>query len=143
MPKINLKIYLIISVILSFLIIFFLTLVFINYKRQVGITPTTAPIPTLELYPTAYISPDIVHPTDFTGVLEEELPPEIKNASDQIQELSNQVPIAHPSFAIDFSWEEYKFIVALNEPKDQAMVDFENWISQNYPDIPTEEFIIE
>ncbi|OGK23970.1 hypothetical protein A2954_07380 [Candidatus Roizmanbacteria bacterium RIFCSPLOWO2_01_FULL_37_12] len=139
----NKKIFIALVIILIFLIILFTTLNLANQQKQI---PVTTPTPTVELlpeqFPSAVITPEIIPPTGFTGVLDEELPPEIKNESEQIQDLSNKVPLTQPQFTIDFNWDEYKFTVSLNEPKDQAKATFEEWLKNNYPAIPLDRFIL-
>lgn len=142
MPKPNLKIYLLISLSIILLVILALSLIFKNQKKEDTIAPSPTIEPLPDQFPSAYVTPEIILPTGFTGVLDEELPAEIKNESVQIQDLSNKVPLSQPLFNIDFNWDEYKFIITLKEPKDQTRSSFEEWLKQNYPAIPLDEFII-
>ena len=141
MPKPNIKIYIVISLVIILVTLFLLSIVLSKRKEQ-QISPTPSITPITDQFSNSNITPEVIQPTGFTGVLEEELPTEIKNESEQVQELSNRVPISEAQFDIDFDWGEYKFIVKLKEPKDQAQTTFDQWLQQNYPNIPIEEFII-
>lgn len=104
------------------------------------------PAPT-SIFPTKYVIkpssiPNLIPPTDFTGVKEETLPPEIINLTQEKQNLKKKVPISQASFMINFDYEQDKFIVNLNEPKSESQVNFEKWRENYYPNIPTDRFLL-
>lgn len=146
MDKPNFKIYFILALALGILLILILILSYIRKNRE-GITPPPEfPTPTSvefpsNITPTSQLTPPESHPT-FTGVLEETLPPDIQALSDQNQALLRKTPLYQPLFNIDFDYGEDKFIVSLNDPKDQARTSFEDWLKDNYPAIPLDRFIL-
>ena len=143
MEKKQIKIIIVLGIILVILIIIFAVL---NLSRQQKKESVIVPTPTQEPFtgeePTTVVTPEQINPGDFTGVLEEELPPEVRAESEQMQDLSYKVPITQPLFEIDFNWEEYKFVVTLKDPEDQARTAFEDWLKNNYSGIPLNQFII-
>lgn len=144
----NIKIYLAVS---GILIVLFLIVTFVPFgKKPINNQPPTInnfPTPTLVEVNrppvtnplTTSLSPTI-EPADFTGVKEEELPQEIKNISLQKQDLRSKLPLNLSTFSIDFDYAEDKFVVTLNDPKDQARTEFENWRKANYPALVTSQF---
>ena len=146
MNKPNLKIYLILILIVAVLITLIFIFSYLRKKRGVIEPPPVFPTPTSvefpsDITPTDELTPPESHPT-FTGVLEEELPPDLKALSEQKQALKRNVPLTQPLFSIDFDYGEDKFIVSLNDPKDQARTSFEDWLKDNYPAIPLDRFIL-
>ena len=147
MDRVNLKMYLILALALGILLILILIVTYINQKKQETKPPYETPTPTSitspsNFVPTNKLSPTLIHPTGFTGVFEEELPPDIKSLSEQKQALKSLVPFVQPQFNIDFDCGEDKCVVNLNGPKDQSLTSFENWLKSNYPSLPLDRFII-
>jgi flagellar basal body-associated protein FliL len=87
-------------------------------------------------------TPSLIEPNAFTGVLEDTLPKEIQDLSDQKQTLKKMTPLSQPLFMISFDYSEDKFIVNLNEPKNESQISFYDWKNTNYPNIPNDRFIV-
>lgn len=81
-------------------------------------------------------------PADFTGVAEEELPQPILDLANQKKDLRQKTPLDLSTFTIDFDYSADKFVVSLNDPKDQARTEFESWRTANYPGLGTDQFLI-
>ncbi len=147
----NVKVYLAISGALIVLLILIIIIPF--SKKQPVSSPNpqqqaTNLIPTsVETNPSASSgqannpSPMIVK-ADFTGVVEEELPPQVLDTSLQKKDLRQKVPLDLSTFSIDFDYGEDKFIVSLKDPKDQAKQEFETWRTNNYPGLGSEQFLL-
>jgi hypothetical protein len=60
----------------------------------------------------------------------------------QKQNLRLKTPLEEMYFTITFDYGEDKFIVDLKEPKEVSQKEFNQWLSTNYPLIPTDRFII-
>lgn len=147
MDRSNLKIYLALAFALVVLLLLFFIVAFIRQKRQSNNPTNQVPSPTSiqaspNSSPTEKLIPPFIHPTGFTGVKEEELPPDLKTLSEQKQALKREVPVNKELFTIDFNYAEDKFTVALKEPKDQARISFTDWLKTNYPALPLDRFII-
>lgn len=142
MPQPNIKLYLALSGVLAIILIVILVIPLgmrnrTNNANKNFPTPTTVqsagsnagqaegPIPTKE----------------FTGVEEEALPQEIVDQSTQKKELRYKTPLSFTTFSIDFDYAEDKFKVALLDPKDSALKEFEEWKKNSYPLIPMDQFI--
>jgi len=130
---------------LFFIILMVFTLFLQNRKKTVGkIIPS--PNPTL-FFPTTHqgaktrltpkptlttnIIPTTILPT-FTGVEEEKIPQEIVDFSQQKLNLIQRLPLKTTNFSIDFDYENDKFIVKLNPPKEESQKKFEDWLKNNY-----------
>ena len=145
----NIKVYLGISFALIILFIFILIIPFSNKKisPQKTTTPSSnQPFPTSietdstdSTNSTNTLTPI---PADFTGVAEEELSKEIIDLAAQKKDLRQKVLLNLSTFTIDFDYGEDKFIVTLNEPKDQSQKEFESWRAANYPGLSTEQFLL-
>ncbi len=141
MPTPNIKVYLAISgvILVLFLIVTFIPLgkkSTTNQEQNNFPTPTTVEINQSqdnEQTPT-------IEPVDFTGVAELEVPQETVNLSLQKQDLRSKVPLDLSTFTVDFDYNEDKFVVTLNDPKDQARSEFENWRNTNYPSLGNNQF---
>jgi hypothetical protein len=81
-------------------------------------------------------------PATFTGGIDEPVPQNIINVSNQKRGLQSKLPLSLSTFSIDFNYSEDKFEVTLNDPKDQAKKEFENWRATNYPSLSAEQFLI-
>ena len=136
----NIKIYLAVS---GVLIVLFLIVTFIPFgKKPTNNQPpgtNNFPTPTsIEIIPSPVTNPPTggqtptIEPADFTGVKEEELPPETAKISLQKQDLRSKLPLNLSTFSIDFDYSEDKFVITLKDPKDQARQEFENWRKANY-----------
>ena len=146
----NIKVYLGIS---FALIILFILILVIPFSKKTSPQKTTTPTPnqpfptSIETNPstnsgqTNNQSPTSL-PADFTGVAEEELPPQVLDASLQKKDLRQKTPLDLSTFIIDFDYGEDKFTVTLKDPKDQARREFENWKTSNYPGLGNEQFMI-
>jgi len=130
MPQPKIKLYILISgIIVVFLVIFFSLSLIKRTNTTTNEVPTSEPTPTIEI-------------GAFTGGLYATLPPEVAQLTKQKQDLRSKVPLTLSTFSIDFDYGEDKFVVTLNEPKDQARTEFENWRNSNYPALPLGEFIM-
>jgi hypothetical protein len=109
-------------------------------KSTINQSPVTNfPTPTL-----VEINPPSPNPTisvsDFTGVLEVTIPQPTVDAANQKRSLRDKLPLTLSTFSIDFDYREDKFIVTLNEPKDAARTEFDNWLKSNYPAVNINQF---
>jgi hypothetical protein len=142
----NIKVYLGIS---FALIILFILILIIPFSKKISPQKTTTPSLN-QPFPTsvetnqqsAIDNQQLTIPaSDFTGVAEEELPPEVLDASLQKKDLRQKTPLDLSTFAIDFDYNEDKFVVTLLDPKDQAQKEFENWRTTNYPGLGSDQFL--
>lgn len=137
----NIKVYLAISGALIILFILVLVIPFTKKTTPSPLQPTASPpFPTSIQTDSTDSTDSISIPADFTGVAEEELPPEVLDTSLQKKDLRQKVPLNLTAFLIDFDYSEDKFIVTLNEPKDQAKKEFEEWLKNNYPNLNINQF---
>lgn len=144
----NIKVYLGIS--FALIILFILILVIPFSKKTTNDNPQPTPY---NLQPTSvetnsFPSNQVTNnqafaiPADFTGVAEEELPPQVLDTSLQKKDLRQQTPLDLSAFTIDFDYNQDKFMVILKDPKDQARQEFENWRSANYPGLSSDQFLL-
>jgi hypothetical protein len=141
----NVKVYLAISGALIILFILVLVIPFTkrsvtNNQQSTNNFPTPTSVETNQ--PSVTNPTPITVPADFTGVAEEQLPKEIIDLAAQKKDLRQKVPLNLSAFTIDFDYGEDKFIVNLNEPKDQSQKEFENWRTSNYPALNTDQFLL-
>lgn len=137
----NIKLYLAIS---GVLIVLFLIVIFVPFGKK----PTkpqspihTVPTPTLVIVDQSHDIQNIVEePIDFTGVADEEIPPNIANTAAEKQNLMNQTPFDSGLFKVDFDYSEDKFIITLAEPKQENRQQFDQWLKDNYPNLSTNQF---
>lgn len=137
----NIKLYLAIS---GVLIVLFLIVIFVPFGKK----PTkpqspihTVPTPTLVIVDQSHDIQNIVEePIDFTGVADEEIPPNIANTAAEKQNLMNQTPFDSGLFKVDFDYSEDKFIITLAEPKQESRQQFDQWLKDNYPNLSTNQF---
>jgi len=143
------------------MVLLILTLVIQNSKKtinQLPPTPTpTLPIPTTHqrmqtrLTPLPnFITPTInetvtpnLTPIEFTGVKDEPIPQEIVDYTNQKLTLMQKMPFKTTDFTIDFDYNNDKFIVELNPPEEDNQKKFENWLKDNYPSIPKDQFLFQ
>jgi predicted PurR-regulated permease PerM len=160
----NKKRYLVIILSLLSLVIVLsiLTLVIQNSKKTTNQTPSN-PTPTYPPLPTTYqqsqtrltpiptsitpiidqsITPNLT-PIEFTGVKEEPIPQEMVDFSKQKLSLMQKLPLKTTDFAIDFDYDNDKFVVTLNPPKEESQKKFEDWLKNSYPSIPKDLFIFQ
>lgn len=138
----NIKVYIIVSAVL---IILFVIVSFFPFGRKGAGqgTPENFPTPTLvegNQLPLGEGESEIIEAVDFTGAVEEEIPPEVYDAAFQKQELRNQTPFDTGLFQIDFDYSEDKFIITLTEPKGENRQQFNQWLSENYPGLNLSQF---
>jgi len=140
----NIKIYLAIS--FALIVLFILILIVPFSKKTINNNPQptiSVPFPTsIETNSTGSTDDSTNIPVDFTGVAEEELPPEVLDTSLQKKDLRQKTPLDLSTFIIDFDYGEDKFVVSLYDPKDQAQREFENWRTINYPGLGAEQFVL-
>jgi len=144
----NIKSYLLISgvLIILFLLVIFYPINKKSYNQQV--IENYFPTPTkIETRKKTLISPSvslpttiIISPVDFTGVLEEETPQEVKDQAIEKQTLRKLTPFNSGLFKIDFDYREDKFIVELSEPKEKNKQEFSKWIKDNFPNLKENQF---
>ncbi len=146
MDNSNIKVYLGISFALIVLFILILIIPLSKKTTNNNLQPTISIIPTptsVEINPLTINNPSPTSvPADFTGVAEEELPPQVLDTSLQKKDLRQKVPLDLSTFVIDFDYGEDKFIVTLKDPKDQAQREFEGWRVANYPGLSIEQFLL-
>ncbi len=150
MDNSNIKVYLAIS--FALIVLFILILIIPFSKKSSPLTPNpyplTSPFPTSVTTGSSPLTPNGLTPNpysvpaDFTGVAEEELPPQVIDTSLQKKDLRDNTPLNLSTFAIDFDYNEDKFVVTLLDPKDQAQKDFESWRTANYPGLGAEQFLL-
>lgn len=138
MENSNFKVYLGISIALVVLLILVIVIPF-SKKTIINNQSSTTNFPT----PTSVeinLSQSNLAPADSTGVAEEELPAVVVDASTQKQNLRGQLPMTLSSFSINFNYAEDRFVVTLNDPKDQSRTEFDKWKNANYPAIEINQF---
>jgi len=143
------------------IVLLILTFVIQNSKKTINQLPPT-PTPTLPI-PTTYqrvqtrltpIPPSItpttfatitptLTPIEFTGVKDEPISQEIVDFTQQKLTLMQKLPLKTTDFTIDFDYDNDKFIVKLNPPEEDNQKKFENWLKDNYPSIPKDQFIFQ
>ena len=136
----NIRLYLILS---GILVIILVAIFIIPLGRRGVNQPPGETVPTPTSIATAPIDEhgSTVATVDFTGVAEEELPDNVAEQTSQKQDLRYRTPLTLSTFVIDFDYNQDKFTVALNEPKDQSRQEFNDWKNANYPAIPADQFI--
>jgi len=142
----NIKVYLGISFALIILFVLIIIIPFSKKSTNNGPQPTSSiPFPTtIETNPSQNnqvnnnLSPIIQ--ADFTGVAEEELPPQVLDAALQKKDLRQKTPLDLSTFVINFDYSEDKFVVTLKDPRDQSQKEFESWRLSNYPGLGSEQF---
>lgn len=143
----NTKIYLAISGALIFL---FILIIIIPFSKktptQNGVnTPTSQPLPTsVEINPTASSvkQSNTTIPANFTGAAEEPIPQQIIDTAAQKKDLMQKIPLNLTSFSIDFNYGQDKFIVTLEDPKEQSQKEFESWRNANYTGLNAQQFLL-
>lgn len=157
MNKTDLKYYIIPAGIL--LVIFLIILIVPIGNKNTGnqtITPSPAVLPTektptriqkptsaVSVSPGADMSPTLI-PLRFTGGdLTQDLPTDVKLLAQQKTELRRKAPLTMSFGVISFDYENDKFVLLLNGPKDQSQTEFNAWLKQTYPAIPLEQFAIQ
>jgi len=145
MDNSNIKVYLGISFALIVLLILIIVIPFSNKKTSTQNSTTNST--GQQIFPTSVeVNPSINPgqnsiPADFTGVAEEELPPQVIDTSLQKKDLRQKTPLDLSTFKIDFDYGEDKFIVELRDPKDQAKTEFESWRTSSYPGLGSDQFL--
>lgn len=155
--NINLKYYIIPAGIL--LVIFLIILIVPIGNKNTGnqaVTPSPVVLPTekmptrtqkptsaVSISPGADISPTLI-PLRFTGGdLTQDLPSDVKLLAQQKTELRRKTPLTMSFGVISFDYENDRFVLLLNGPKDQSQTAFNTWLKQTYPAIPLEQFAIQ
>jgi len=148
----NIKVYLAISGALIVLLILIIIIPF--SKKSSSLTPNgLVPSPYSPLPTTVQTgstdstdSTDLtdstspIVPAGFTGALDEPVPQNIIDLSNQKRDLQSKVPLSLSTFSIDFDYGEDKFVVTLKDPRDTAQKEFESWRTANYPGLGSEQF---
>jgi len=158
----NRYLVIILSLLSLVIVLSILTLVIQNSKKTTNQTPSN-PTPTYPPMPTTYqqsqtrltplpisirpiidqsITPDLT-PIEFTGVKEEPIPQEMVDFSKQKISLMQKLPLKTTDFAIDFDYDNDKFVVRLNPPYEDSQKKFDDWLKNNYPSIPKDQFIFQ
>ena len=162
----NRYLVIILSLLSLVIVLSILTIVIQNSKKTTNqtpsnTTPTYPPVPTT--YQTTYqqsqtrltpiptsitpiidqsITPNLT-PIEFTGVKEEPIPQEMVDFSRQKLSLMQKLPLKTTDFAIDFDYDNDKFVVKLNPPHEDSQKKFDDWLKNNYPSIPKDQFIFQ
>jgi len=158
----NRYLVIILSLLSLVIVLLILTLVIQNSKKTTNQTPSN-PTPTYPSVPTTYqqsqtrltplptsitpiidqsITPNLT-PIEFTGVKEEPIPQEMVDFSRQKLSLMQKLPLKTTDFAIDFDYDNDKFVVTLNPPKEESQKKFEDWLKNSYPSIPKDLFLFQ
>jgi len=158
----NRYLVIILSLLSLVIVLSILTLVMQNSKKTTNQTPSN-PTPTYPPVPTTYqqyqtrltpipisitpiidqsITPNLT-PIEFTGVKEEPIPQEMVDFSKQKLSLMQKLPLKTNDFAIDFDYDNDKFVVKLNPSYEDSQKKFDDWLKNNYPSIPKEQFIFQ
>ena len=140
---------------LFFLILVILTLALQNRKKTGGQIapspaptlsfPTTLPRVKTRLTPPPTLTPTITPtpiPPTSTGA-KGEIPQQTVDFSQQKLSLMQKLPLETEDFSIDFDYDNDKFIVKLNPPKEDSQKKFNDWLKNNYPSIPQSQFIFQ
>lgn len=142
MPKLNIKMFLILIIIL--IILFILALFLPSYLNQKSITNNiqqTIPTPTLvQVIPSKQPGPTLIEPTSTGG--QEDIPKNVEDSAAQKQNLRRKTPFQGNGFMITFDYANDQFIVALQQPTTTNQELFKNWLKQNYPLIPLNKFLL-
>lgn len=77
----------------------------------------------------------------FTGAIEPTMTDKEKEEIDKGYELRQRLPLKTPSFTLDFDYDEFFFVVYLNEPKEKNKDDFNRWLKENYPMLDINQFV--
>lgn len=144
-PKFNLKPTVIVVFIIVFILLLIMLIVSLNKKGGGEVSPTPVPTPTTlipQISSTPEEEPTLIPIQDKTGVKEEIFPSITQSLIDQKQALRQKTPLIDKDFRIDFDYGEDKFVVTLNNPKDNTRSIFETWLQKNYPAIAIDRFII-
>jgi len=138
----NLKLYIGISVGLLLILIFIIIFPFGKKQTPNNLQPTIyLPTPTsVKINFPSEKQQLTITPADFTGVAEITIPQPTIDAANLKRSLRQKMPLTLSTFSLDFDYGEDKFIVVLNEPKDQSKKDFESWRTTNYPGIEINQF---
>lgn len=149
MDNSNIKVYLGIS---FALIILFVLIIVVPFSKKPANnqssptnnfpTPTSVEVNSLPNNQVTNNQATSTIPADFTGVAEEELPPQVLDAALQKKDLRQKTPLDLTTFVINFDYSEDKFVVTLKDPKDQAQREFEGWRVANYPGLGVEQFLL-
>jgi len=141
----NIKLYIFLS---GLLIVIFLVILILPLSKKQEKTDSVSSFATPTLAPYALQEDSLnqetdvtIEPAQFTGVSEETLPEDIAPFVGEKQSLRQKVPFDTGLFKIDFDYEQDKFTVILNDPKADNLKQFEEWKKNNYPNIPTDQFI--
>jgi hypothetical protein len=158
----NQYLVIILSLLSLVIVLSILTLVIQNSKKTTNQTPSN-PTPTYPPVPTTYqksqtrltpmltsitpiinqsITPNLT-PIEFTGVKEEPIPQEMVDFSKQKLSLMKKLPLKTADFAIDFDYDNDKFVVKLNPPHEDSQKKFDDWLKNNYPSISKDQFIFQ
>lgn len=138
----NLKLYIGISAGLLLILIFIIIFPFGKKQTPSNLQPTIGfPTPTSVKvnFPTENQKMTIT-PADFTGVAEVTIPQPTIDAANLKRSLRQKMPLTLSTFSLSFDYGEDKFIVTLNEPKDQSRKEFDQWKNNNYPGIEINQF---
>ena len=101
-------------------------------KKSPSLSPSLKPTPT----------PTPIPPT-FTGADQETIPQEIVDYTQQKLTLMQKLPLKTTEFTINFDYDNDKFIVKLNPPKEENQKKFEDWLKNNYSSIPKDQFLFQ
>jgi hypothetical protein len=158
----NRYLVIILSLLSLVIVLSILTLVIQNSKKTTNQTPSN-PTPTYPPVPTTYqksqtrltpmpiyitpiinqsITPDLT-PIEFTGVKEEPIPQEMVDFSKQKLSLMKKLPLKTADFVINFDYDNDKFVVKLNLSYEDSQKKFDDWLKNNYPSIPKDQFIFQ
>jgi hypothetical protein len=136
----NIKVY--IGVSFALIILFILIIVVPFKKSSTSQSNPTPSFPTPTSIETGTNNSQQNIPSNFTGAVEETLPPAVVDAASKKKDLRQKVPLNMSTFTIDFDYSQDRFIVTLKDPKEAAQKEFESWRNSNYPAIPAEQFIL-
>ncbi|MEO6508592.1 MAG: hypothetical protein ABIO02_01440 [Patescibacteria group bacterium] len=135
-------------ILISFLLLVLLVLIIIanklTKKNEISSGNPTPPLISITSYVTQPPNPNVpgeIMPT-FTGARDVTFAQPTQQYIDKRGELRESVPLNGPTFSIDFNFREDKFTVTLKEPKNESQAAFNEWLKNNYPELPLEDFIV-
>jgi hypothetical protein len=134
--------YLIIPIILLFILLF-IYFVFLLMNKP-GSIPSTPFFPSPTINKLKITPAPTLIPAAFTGAADDPgIPQEEIDLSTQKYNLRKKTPMKLNGFSILFDYQTDKFNVILLEPKDSSRILFSSWLSENYPLIPLNRFVIQ
>jgi len=138
----KMKIYFIFFLVFLLLVVFVILTILTSNKKSPNYPNSiqTIKIPSPTIIPT---QPPTIPPEKFTGVDESYLmPDDVAKRASQKQTLRQKTPLNLPYFLIDFNYGEDKFTLSLKDPKANSLKIFNQWLTENYPNLKQSDFTL-